>query len=62
MEKHEMTVAELYNFAEKHGFEDAVIWIPTGSNTKASIAYAKLEIQSCEEDRDKKRVYLVYNS
>lgn len=62
MNEHLMTVQELYDFAKRHGFENASIWMPTGTNCHSSVAYAKLEIRSEDEDKDKKKVYLVYNS
>lgn len=56
-----MTIEELYNFAKDHGFEQASIWIPTGTNVNSSVNSARIEISSNDKDRDN-RVYLVYNS
>ena len=60
--EHLMTVKELYDFAKKHGFENATIWIPTGANCHSSVAYAKIDIRSHEDENEKKQIYLVYNS
>lgn len=64
MTEHLMTVEELYNFAKDHGFEQASIWIPTGTNVHSSVNSARIEISSDEKERDRlnHRVYLVYNS
>ena len=64
MTEHLMTVEELYNFAKDHGFEQASIWIPTGTNAYSSVSSANIEISSDEKEQDKlnRCVYLVYNS
>ena len=64
MEEQLMTIEELYEFAKKHGFENASMWISTGTNTWSSINSANLTVHSNEtlQDKVKRRVYLVYNS
>ena len=64
MEEQLMTIEELYEFAKKHGFENASIWVSTGTNTWSSINSANLTVHSNEtmQDKVKRRVYLVYNS
>jgi hypothetical protein len=56
MNEHLMTVQELYDFAKKHGFEDATIWIPIDSNNHSSVEGARLTIQS--NGNTNKGVYL----
>ena len=60
--EHLTTVQELYDFAKKHGFENATIWMPTDDNFYSSVAYAEIDILSQEDENEKKRIYLVYNS
>lgn len=60
--EHLMTVQELYNFAKQHGFENAKIWIPIGTNCNSSVSSARLEICSDDDNPYDKKVYLVYNS
>ena len=55
-----MTVKELYEFAKKHGFEDASLWVSSGLNAYSSIDSAKIEISS--DKVEMKRVYLNYES
>lgn len=62
LKEHLMTVQELYDFAKKHGFENATIWMPTDANCYSSVAYTEIDILSNEDENEKKRVYLVYNS
>lgn len=64
MEEQLMTIEELYEFAKKHGFENASMWISTGTNAWSSINSANLTVHSNEtlQDKVKRRVYLVYNS
>lgn len=64
MEEHLMTIEELYEFAKKHGFENASIWVSSGTNVWSSINSANLTVHSNEslQDRVNRRVYLVYNS
>ena len=64
MEEHLMTIEELYEFAKKHGFENASMWVSTGTNLWSSINSANLTVHSDETllDKVKRLVYLVYNS
>ena len=64
MEENLMTIEELYEFAKKHGFENASMWVSTGTNVWSSINSANLTVHSNESlhDRINRRVYLVYNS
>ena len=64
MEEQLMTIEELYEFAKKYGFENASMWVSTGTNVWSSINSANLTVHSNEtmQDKVKRRVYLVYNS
>ena len=42
MEEQLMTIEELYEFAKKHGFENASMWVSTGTNVWSSINSANL--------------------
>jgi hypothetical protein len=56
-----MTVSELYDFAKEHGFEDAQICFPSGTNAITIFEDAKLEVQARmnEDDEAPKRIYLI---
>ena len=56
-----MTVTELYDFAREHGYEDAQIWFPSGTNVFSSTDDARLEVRARqgEDDETPKRIYLV---
>ena len=56
-----MTLAELYDFAKKYGFEDARICFPSGTNVNTVVEDARLEIRArCDEDDESpKRIYLL---
>lgn len=56
-----MTITELYEFAREHGFEDAQIWFPSGTNVFSSTSDARLEVRArtYEDDETPKRIFLV---
>lgn len=56
-----MTVTELYEFAKEHGFEDAQICFPSGTNAITVVEDARLEIRAreYEDDETPKRIYLM---
>jgi len=56
-----MTVTELYEFAKEHGFEDAQIWFPSGTNVFSSTSDARFEVRARmdEDDETPKRIYLL---
>ena len=56
MTEHIMTVQELYDFAKKHGFENAQIWFPCGTNVQSTASYAALTVFS--KDNTVQRVEL----
>lgn len=61
MTEYIMTVKELYDFAKKHGFENATMWVGTGPNVYSSIDSANLNISSKDKD-DKKQIFLIHKS
>ena len=61
MEEHLMTIEELYEFVKKHGFENASMWVSTGTNARSSINSANLTVHSDETLIDKDRYIWLIN-
>ena len=56
-----LTVTELYDFAHEHGFEDAQIYFPSGTNAITIVEDAQLEVRARGDvdDETPKRIYLI---
>ena len=56
-----LTVTELFVFAWEHGFENAQICFPSGTNVNTVVEDARLEFRARQDEDDEmsKRIYLI---